>query len=156
MSLVSYGNNADPGDADPITNNAFWPAIDPAGFRAAHRVDDSVTNARIVEALAVAMADINRQLVDWQRQQTDAGHTTVDDVPLADWHTDDHYQRLYVRAVHATAHASLMERYRDHTATGEGDDRGDGNDEAADHLRRDARWAVAEILGTTHSTVELI
>ncbi|MEQ9133316.1 MAG: head completion/stabilization protein [Salinisphaeraceae bacterium] len=156
MSLVAYDNTADPAPADTIPNNTFWPALDPADFRAVSRLDQSVSNGRVDECLAIAMVDINRILAAFQAEQVEAGHTTVDDIPLDVWQTADHYPRLYRRAVYALAHAGLMERYRDHSATGDGDERGQTKDEAADDLRADARWAVAEITGGNHSTVELI
>ena len=42
MSLVAYGNGTATA-ADPIENNGFWPAIDPAAFRDQHRIDTTIT-----------------------------------------------------------------------------------------------------------------
>ena len=155
-SLIAYGPGETTTPPDAITNNGFWPDVEPADFRDAERVDQSITDTRVEHALRVALADINRQLADWQQARQDDGATTLGDVTAPTWAPAGHYALLYRRALYATAMASLMERYRDYSATGEGDERGEAKDLAADDYRRDARWAVAEILGERHTTVELI
>lgn len=155
MSLVAYGDAAAP-DAAAITNNGFWPDLDPDDFRAVERIDLSVTNERATHALRVAIADINRQLADWQAKQQAAGDGTIDDVAAPHWRAPGEYKLLYRQAVYATAHASVLERYRNYSATGDGAEAAEFKDAAADDYRRDARWAVAELIGRNHSTVELI
>ncbi|NNC24269.1 head completion/stabilization protein [Salinisphaera sp. USBA-960] len=154
MSLVAADNTA--GTASPIDNNGFWPSIDPADVRATERLSEAVTGARLVAALTAAIADTNRQLADWQADQVAAGHATIDSVPVAPWQTTGHHTTLYRRAVAAAAHADLLERYREISATQAGDDMGQAKTDAADDYRRAARWAIAEITDRTHSTVELI
>ncbi|MFA5495181.1 MAG: head completion/stabilization protein [Porticoccaceae bacterium] len=156
MSLIAYGTAPTQDAPEAIDNNGFWPAVDPADFRQTHRIDTSIAPPRVSHALALAIADINRQLADWQTAQQAAGASTADDIPSLYWANPGYYLLLYRQAVYATAHALLMERYRDHSATGVGDERGQAKDFAADDYRRDARWAVAEITGRTHTTVELI
>ena len=156
MSLIAAGTGAAPADPAAIENNGFWPDVEPADFREATRLDGTVTVPRLVQALQVAMADVNRQLADWQLACQDVGADTLDAVAPPAWAIAGHYALLYRRAVFATAHASLLERYRDVSATQEGDERGEAKDLAADDVRRDARWAVAEIEGRRHATVELI
>ncbi|MFM9269969.1 head completion/stabilization protein [Halomonas elongata] len=156
MSLIAAGTGQPPEDAPSLANNSFWPDIAPADFRDATRLDGTVTAPRLVQALQIAMADINRQLAEWQQARQNDGAATLDDVTAPAWAGPDHYAVLYRRAVYATAHASLLERYRDVSATSEGDERGEAKDLAADDVRRDARWAVAEIEGRHHTTVELI
>lgn len=156
MSLISYGIGKTEEPESAISNNGFWPPLDPANFRDAERVDSTITAPRLDQALRIAVADVNRQLADFQSLQMSAGHATADDVPPPSWATSDHYPLLYRRAIYATAKAALLERYRDTSATGAGDERGQAKDEAADDYRRDARWAVSEILGQPHTTVELI
>lgn len=155
MSLVAYGNNATTA-ADPIDNNGFWPSVDPAKFRDEHRIDTTITQPRVLTALKVAMASLNRQLAEWQLEQVAAGHTSADNVPIEAWQIAGHHTLLYVRAVYAEAHANILERYRDYSATADGDERGEAKNDAAEDYRRDSRWAVAEIVGRTHTTVELI
>lgn len=156
MSLIAAGTGTAPADQPSIENNGFWPAIEPTDCRDTERLDGTVTAARLAWALQVAMADINRQLADWQQARQDEGAATIDDVDVPTWAVAGHYALLYRRAVYATAHASLLERYREISATEAGDERGEAKDLAADDVRRDARWAVAEIVGRHHTTVELI
>jgi hypothetical protein len=156
MSLIAAGYGNEPTPPDEIQNNGFWPGIDPADFRAVERIDSNITAARVEHALRVAIADINRQLASWQQAQQQAGAAEIAEVAAPTWAIEGHYAQLYRRALYATAHATLLERYRDTTATGQGDERGEAKAAAADDYRRDARWAVAEIEGRTHTTVELI
>lgn len=156
MSLISYGNGETATPPDAIPNNGFWPDLVVDEFRDAERIDSTVTDARAQQALRVAMADINRQLANFQEAQQATGASTANDIPRAVWQSEDHHLLLYRRAIYATALASLFERYRDYSATGEGDERGEAKDLAADDYRRDARWAVSEILDEGHTTVELI
>ncbi|SHF00611.1 Phage head completion protein (GPL) [Modicisalibacter ilicicola DSM 19980] len=155
MSLVAYGTAAST-DAPELANNGFWPDLDPDDFREQHRLDTTVTQPRLVTALSIAMASVNRQLADFQTEQVAAQRGTADLIPIEPWQIPGHHALLYVRAVFAEAHAQLLERYRDHSATDVGDERGEAKVDAAEDYRRDARWAVAEIVGRNHTTVELI
>ncbi|MFW6032451.1 MAG: head completion/stabilization protein [Phycisphaeraceae bacterium] len=156
MSLIAAGTDHSTHPEARIPNNGFWPDIDPADFRATQRLDESVTAARLRHSLEVAMADVNRQLADYQAEQQDDGIAYADDIPPAAWHRDGHHGHLYRRAVYAQALADLLERYRRISATQQGDERGEAQDAAADDVRADARWAIAELTGGTHTTVELI
>ncbi|MDO8908919.1 MAG: head completion/stabilization protein [Pseudohongiella sp.] len=158
-SLISYGTGSEPDDSEesePIANNDFWPDIEPADFVVVERIDSSATPARIKTALQIAITDVNRQLADWQATQIGKGHESHASVEPPVWAIADHFKTLYLRAVYATAKATLLERYRDQSATPGGDNSGQAKDEAADDYRRDARWAVCDIEGKPHSTVELI
>lgn len=154
-SFVATGN-ASATPADPVANAAFYPQIDPAEFRDSHRIDGTVTPRRIVDVLLTAIATTNRVLREWQAKQEAAGYPTLDAVPTPEWQPPGIYPALYQRAVFAEAHAQLLERYRDYDATAATRDRGDLNDQTSETYRRDARWAVSEILGRSHVTVELI
>ena len=153
----STTHNSAPADdqLDVITNNGFWPDIDPHAFREEERVF-KVTPPRLRQSLRAATADVNRQLANYQHEQQQAGRLTCDAIPPEVWQTPGDISLLYTRAVYAQAQADLLERYRDASATGKGDERGEAKDLAADDYRADARWAIAELVGRTHTTVELI
>lgn len=153
-SFVSTGTTSI--TAEPVTNNGFWPDIQPDDFRESHRLDGTITPARIEGALLAAIATVNRTLRDWQAQQVDAGHATIDAVPTPIWQAPGVYQGLYQRAIYSMAHASLIERYTDYDTTNSGRDRAERVADPADAYRRDAIWAISEIEGRPHSTVELI
>lgn len=157
MSFVAHGGSqSQQQKAPPIPNNGFWPDIEPGEFRERHRIEGTITEGRVVQALGVALRDINRQLADFQARQVAAGIHAADAVPGEPWQMPSDTTALYCQAVYASAHASLLEAYRDYSATRDGDERGEAKADAADDYRRNARWAVAEILGETHTTVELI
>ena len=65
-------------------------------------------------------------------------------------------KQLYLRAVYATTKANLIERYRDYDATGDGHKSADKLELSTDDLYRDARFAIRDIIGDTHTSVELI
>lgn len=153
MSFVAIGSTT---AEDPIQNNGFWPDIDPADFRAAQRVDGAVTTARVRNALLAAVIDANHRLREWQRLQEDAGHAAAADVPGPSWHPAGTIVALYRRAVYALAKANLIERYRDYDSTAAGGDRAEDLSVEIDDYRRDAAWAIADIVGRTRTTVELI
>lgn len=157
MSLVATGNNPSTHTNEPALDNVeFWPDIDPEEFRAAERLREDIPHARLLHALTAALADINRQLVEFMAAHMADGIQEHEAIPLQHWQRDTHYADLYRRAVYASAHADLLERYADYSATAAGDDRAQGKQDAADDYRRAARWAVSEIQGRTHATVELI
>ncbi|SOC56477.1 Phage head completion protein (GPL) [Chromohalobacter canadensis] len=154
-SFVSTGTTSTT-TAEPVTNNGFWPDIDPSEFRDTHRLDGTITAVRIEGVLLAAMATVNRTLRNWQAKQVEAGYATVDAVPVPIWQAPGVFDALYRRAVYSTAHASLVERYADYDTTNSGRDRSESLAEPAESYRRDAAWAISEIEGRPHSTVELI
>jgi hypothetical protein len=154
MSLVANSNN--PQAADPVENSAFFPAIEPDAMRSVERIGAEITNARLVHAIAAAIADINRQLIDYRQSCIESGADSLADVPNKDWQQPGYHVLLYRRAVYATAHAHLLERYRTYSATGDTADAAELKDNSADDYRRDARWAISELTGHNHTTVELI
>ncbi|RUR27690.1 head completion/stabilization protein [Vreelandella nanhaiensis] len=153
--MIAHGTSPAITPLEPIANNGFWPEINPNEFREEERVHN-VTPPRIRQSLRAAVADINRQLASYQYEQQESGRTTIDEVPIEPWQSPGDLQLLYLRAVYAQAQADLLERYRDASATGKGDERGEAKDLAADDYRADARWAIAELTGRNHTTVELI
>ena len=133
----------------------FLAGYRPNEYREEERVA-GVTDARIRQSLRAAVADINRQLANFQHQQQQAGRMAWDAIPPEPWQSPGDVQLLYTRAVYAQAQADLHERYRDYSATGESRLRAETIETAADDYRADARWAVAELTGRNHTTVELI
>lgn len=155
MSMTGHATNPPSKRLEIIINNGFWPDIDPNEYREEERVA-GVTDARIRQSLRAAVADINRQLANFQHQQQQAGRMAWDAIPPEPWQSPGDVQLLYTRAVYAQAQADLHERYRDYSATGESRLRAETIETAADDYRADARWAVAELTGRNHTTVELI
>lgn len=146
------------GSAEPFTlaNDGWWPDIDAEHLRAALRLDASITNARLEVAAVNAMITVNRELAAYKAREQANGYAALVDVPAVAINGESELVHLYRRAVYCTAGAELAERYRSYDATGDGNQRADDLTPSVDEYRRDARWAIRDLLGLTHTTVELI
>ncbi|WP_272571279.1 MULTISPECIES: head completion/stabilization protein [unclassified Providencia] len=145
---------------ETITSGDFWPAINTRAFRESMRVDGTVTQSRLIEALKNAIIETNRELSRFQQQEIHLGYTTLGAVPASKiTHGEIDVSELvilYRRAVFSAAKANLIERYRDIDTTPNGSKKADALESNIDDLQRDAIWAIQRIKGTTHNIVELI
>ncbi|WP_447835279.1 head completion/stabilization protein [Aeromonas salmonicida] len=139
-----------------ITSSPFWPAISLPDLRETVRLDGTVTTARLTHAVVDAITSVNRDLADWRSARQAEGHTTLAAVPSEVINNESVHLHSYRRAVYAMTRANLLERYTDYSATGDGVKGADAKIISSDDLYRDARFAIRDILGTTHNTVELI
>lgn len=142
-----------------ITNDGFFPDISMPAMRDAMRLDSTVTNERLRPALVDAILTTNRLLRGWQVEQQTAGVATLADVPAPRIDGESQYVAFYRRAVYSFAKADMFEAYRDYdTTAGALTDKKNMEwmDTAPDVQRRNAHWAINDILGRTHATVELI
>jgi hypothetical protein len=139
-----------------IENDGFFPDIDPSAARARMRIDGTVTPERLTAALTEAAASVNRQLAVWKQARLEAGTWMLEDVQADTIGGISILVQRYHRAVECYATASLIERYRSFDATNEGHQYADKLESPIDDLRRDARWAISDILGVARSTIELI
>lgn len=143
-------------DEGDIANSPFWPAISLSDLRETVRLDGTVTTARLTHAVVDAITSVNRDLADWLRARQAEGHATLAAVPSEVINNESVHLHSYRRAVYAMTRANLLERYTDYSATGDGLKGADAKIISSDDLYRDARFAIRDILGTTHNTVELI
>lgn len=143
-------------EAFTLTNDGFWPDIDAEHLSASMRLDGTVSAARLEVAAVNAMLSVNRELSLLKTQYQDEGHATLADVPASQLRGVSSLLHLYRRAVYCTAGAELAERYRSYDATAAGNQRADDLTPSIDEYRRDARYAIRDLLGETHTTVELI
>lgn len=156
MSFAVPVPAVDPADAGVVSAAPFWPEIDPEKMRESHRIDGAVSAPRLLDALVEAMATVNAELSAWRATQILAGHNTLADVAAEQVNSESIHVHRYRRAVGCMAKALLLERYRDYDTTARGDRKADVMADPIDDLRRDARWAISDILGTGRVTVELI
>ncbi|MCD9124025.1 head completion/stabilization protein [Cupriavidus sp. UGS-1] len=159
MSFIATAPDTVP-DAPPgaatIRNDGWFPDIDMAKAREALRLDGTVTNERLRRALVDAMFSVNSDLKGWQVQQKAAGHSDLAAVPAMQLDGVSVNVSRYQTAVYCLARASVTERYRSFDSTKSGHGAADELDCTIDDDRRDARFAVRDILGVTHVTVELL
>ncbi|ABX50078.1 head completion protein [Shewanella baltica OS195] len=153
MSFIAPAPSSAP---KTITNSEFWPDIDLAKLREAMRLDGTVTNERLEHSAINAALQTNSDLKDWRIEQQILGFDGLEQVPAEQINGQSIYLQLYLRAVYCLAKANLIERYSDFDSTAKGLKAGEVLGDSVDDLRRDARFAIRDILGESHVTVELI
>jgi hypothetical protein len=142
-------------DGAPIKNDGFWPDIDLGALRAATRLTGNVTAARLRASTIAAVLFVNAQLATFRAGKKADGWDAAADVDETIDGRSALVQR-YLRAVACSVQADLAEHYRDWDTTRPGDLRAAAETAAADEFRRNAQWALADILGRSRNVVELI
>lgn len=148
-----FPDNPTTAPGEDLTSSPFWPSINTGALRDVMRIDGDITEPRLKHAAITAIAQVNQDLAGYRAEST---HASLADVPAEQIAGVSKLVHHYQRAVYCLARANLIERLRDYDTTGKGDDRADALEQTITDLRRDARYAVRAILGTTHTTVELI
>lgn len=143
-------------DEGEISSAPFWPVIKLADLRAIMRTDGTITTERLRHAVIDAIAAVNSDLSGWAINRQGDGYTALSDVPSESIANEPVLVHWYRRAVYSMARANLYERYLDSAATADAINDAEPRNLTADDLYRDARFAIRDILGTTHTTVELI
>ncbi|MGD7095888.1 head completion/stabilization protein [Ralstonia pseudosolanacearum] len=156
MSFIAAAPTPAPAASPAIANDGFFPDIDVDQAYAAMRLDGTVTPQRLRAALIEAVLSVNAELQAWKVAQVSFGRTTLADVPAPRIDGQSAHLHRYRRAVHCLASAWLIERYRTFDPTATGERKAEAENLGVDDLRRDARWAVSDLLGATRTTVELI
>lgn len=155
MSFVT--TSPPPAPEEPaIDSGTFWPSIEPSKVREAQRIDTGVTAPRLKGALVEAIASVNAELGAWRLARIAEGHASLAAVPADEIDATSILVHRYQRAIGCTAKALLLERYRDIDTTAHGDRKAEALENPIDDLRRDARWAISDILGVGRTTVDLI
>jgi len=142
-----------------VENDGFYVDIHLFQMRDAMRLDGTVTDVRLRQAVIAAILHVNDELREWKLQQVAAGYASMAAVPADRIDRESVLIAHYRRAVYCTAKADLIERYRDFdsTASSLSDKKMmDALDHAPGEQRRNAHWAIADIIGRAHLTVELI
>lgn len=142
-----------------VENDGFYVDINLPQMRDAVRLDGTVTDVRLREAVIAAILHVNYELRDWKLLQIAAGYASLAAVPADRIDRESVLISLYRRAVYCSAKADLIERYRDYdsTASSLSDKKMmEALDNAPGDQRRNAHWAIADIIGRSHLTVELI
>lgn len=150
-AFVASGKTAD----FTLTNDDWFPDIDANIVRETLRLDGAVTDTRLEAALVNAMLSVNQDLATYKAGHA-AQHHALEDIPSSEIDGVSRLVILYNRAVTCTAGAELVERYRSYDTSADGDRNAEALTPSIDELRRDARWAIRDLLGRTRSTVELI
>ncbi|MCK3658569.1 phage head protein [Pasteurellaceae bacterium Pebbles2] len=138
---------------DEIQNDGYFPPISISHFRNQARLDGTVTTARLKHALIEAMASVNEELHTFK---TTAKHTALLDEISPQIDGESLLVYRYRRAVYCLATANLYERYASYDTTNDGEKKMEMLQESINDLRRDARFAIADIQQKTRLNVELL
>ncbi|WP_198351062.1 head completion/stabilization protein [Flavisphingomonas formosensis] len=136
--------------------DGWWPDIDLAHLRDTMRLGTVVTDDRLTEAAIGAMISVRRDLRTWKLARVLDGAATLADVPAEPLAGVSELVLLWRRAVYNHACADLCETYRDLSATSDGSDRAEARALGADDYRRNALFAVRDMLAVGRVAVELI
>lgn len=134
-----------------IVNDSFFPNLQLNLIRESVRLDGSVSNARLKDAAIAAILEINDQLRALKFKTAtlnELATSTIDGKPNT--------ELLYLRAVHSAIAADINEKYRSYDSTSDAQKRAEQLAPTIDDHRRNLRWAIRDLLGTSRCTVELI
>lgn len=146
-----------PSPAATLTNDGFFPDIDLLNARQTLRLDGTLTHDRLTHAITGAVLEVGNSLRAWKEKQRALGHVTLEGVPDSE-HIGGVSRRVhaYFRAVYCLTKADLIERMADYDTTAAGQQRAESLQDAPEEQRRNARWAIADVLGHSRTIVELI
>jgi len=154
MSFLS--NPPTPTEDTVVTNDGFFPDIEPLKLRAFARLDGTVTVDRLTYSILSAVTSVNAELATFKAAQLALGHATLAAVPADQIGGVSAKVIHYLRAVYSAVQADLIEHYRDFDTTGAGDKAAEKLEQRTNDLRRNVRWAISDLLAIRRTTVELI
>ncbi|NML31793.1 head completion/stabilization protein [Paraburkholderia antibiotica] len=142
---------------EPVIGGDGWfPEIDLRAARAVLRLDGTVTDARLRDALLEGVLHTVGVLTDWREKQEAQGAADLAATRATTIGEENVQVARYRRAVYGWALALLIERYRGYDTSKDGERRVDAIAISPDAARRDAYWAVSDIMRRPRLTVELI
>lgn len=141
---------------DQVEGDGWWPGVSIADFRASARIPEAVTAIRVRDALAAAMLTVDSELTKWRAAHEAAGRADLAAVPSPEFAGERRAVLLHRRAVYAHAAADLADTHSDISLTPAGRDRREERAASADELRRNATFAIRDLLGRTRSKSVLI
>ncbi|HGO5823407.1 TPA: head completion/stabilization protein [Mannheimia haemolytica] len=141
---------------ETITNNGFFPNIELLEVRNAMRIDGTVINERLKQAVIEAMATVNADLKAYRLNAEQAQKANLQACDDEQINGESVLVYKYKRAVYCLAVANLYERYRSYDSTKDGHDKAEELESTAGDLKRDYHFAVRDILGENRMISELI
>ncbi|QLB14915.1 phage head protein [Mannheimia granulomatis] len=141
---------------ETITNNGFFPNIELLEVQNAMRIDGTVINERLKQAVIEAMATVNADLKAYRLNAEQAQKANLQACDDEQINGESVLVYKYKRAVYCLAVANLYERYRSYDSTKDGHDKAEELESTAGDLKRDYHFAVRDILGENRMISELI
>lgn len=149
MGFVANGNPTP--QHEKISTNAFFPDVSINDIRDIVKIDGSVTDARLKQAIFEEIIDVNRLLVSLVQPDTNLTQLSKNKVNEK---TDT--EILYFSAVSNGVAAKVCEKYRGYDSTNTGNKRADDLTLTIDEYRRNKHWAIQQLLKQNQTTIELI
>ncbi|MBF7690836.1 head completion/stabilization protein [Acinetobacter pollinis] len=149
MGFVANGNPTP--QHEKISTNAFFPDVSINDIRDIVKIDGSVTDARLKQAIFEEIIDVNRLLVSLIQPDTNLIQLSKNKVNEK---TDT--EILYFSAVSNGVAAKVCEKYRGYDSTNTGNKRADDLTLTIDEYRRNKHWAIQQLLKQNQTTIELI
>lgn len=149
MGFVASGNTT-PSNIT-ISSIDFFPSISLDEIRDIVRIDGAVTDARLKQVTLEEIIDVNRLLVSLIPTASSLVELATTQL---DGKTDT--EILYFSAVSNGVAAKVNEKYRSYDTSASGNKNADELTPTIDEYRRNKHWAIKQLLGQTHTTVELI
>lgn len=146
-----------PPDQGVIAGDGWWPSVDVAKVRAAVRLDTTITTDKIEDAIRQAMLDLAQDLADWRSELEAAGVPSMDEAPGQTVVGGEKGLPLrWFRAVYSTVAADLGERLISQGLTSAGAERVEELRAEIEEHRRNARFAIRDILAKPRIAAELV
>lgn len=149
MGLVANGRVS--GQDESISANAFFPEILINDIRDIVKVDTSVTDARLKQAVFEEIIDVNRLLAGLIEPNSTLVKQSTQSIGGK---TDK--EILYFSAVSNGVSAKVCEKYRGYDSSNTGNKRAEDLTLTIDEYRRNKHWAIQQLLQQNQTTVELI
>lgn len=149
MGFVANGNPTP--QHEKISTNAFFPDVSINDIRDIVKIDGSVTDARLKQAIFEEIIDVNRLLVSLVQSDTNLTQLSKNKVNEK---TDT--EILYFSAISNGVAAKVCEKYRGYDSTNTGNKRADDLTLTIDEYRRNKHWAIQQLLKQNQTTIELI
>ncbi|MDR5801911.1 head completion/stabilization protein [Caballeronia sp. LZ001] len=150
-------HDPNPPRVEPILKGDGWyPDIDLRDVRVVLRLDGTVTDARLFDAVVEGIAHAADVLHAWRVKCEASGAADLAATHPRQVAGESVQVRRYRRAVYGWAHALVLERYRGYDTSQSGTRRVDAVALSPDEARRDAYWALGDIVGRRRLTVEAI
>lgn len=156
ISLPPAGPSAPLALDDTVSFDGWYPDLSLRGARQSLRIPTDITDTRLRDALTAAMLEIADDLAPWREVQDMTGFARLADCDDRVVAGENRLVILWRRAVHTLAAADLAEIQHGPDSSAQGADRAAALDMTAAELRRNSRWAVRDMLGIPHTTIELI
>lgn len=149
MSFVANGVNIP--NRIVLNSGDFFPEISLDEIRHTVRIDGTVSDQRLKQITQEEIIDVNRLL---QRLTINAQSLT--DYATSTINEKSDVEILYFSAISNGVYARLVEKYIGYDSSNMGLKKGEILQDSADDYRRNKHWAIQQLLGQSHTVVDLI